>query len=254
MSMGSKLALALVVGAAALTMAPEKAEAGTVVASSGPSAGTYPVGAQIGDTQRITLRQGDSITVLDGGSTRVLRGPGTFILAQRSASAGNTALAALTARRGGSRARTGAVRGVEGANPVSNPNVWYVDVANSGTVCLDSGNSLRLWRADTSEEATYLIAPAGMSDDGVMVTFPANEMLALWDSALQLRDGHAYTISHMPMADDSDAMAEEAEPTRVTFALLEDAPSDPEMLAQALISRGCTIQLQQLVAAAETES
>lgn len=244
MSVGNKLALALVAGVAALAMAPETAEAGTVVASSGPSAGTYPVGSQIGDTQRITLRQGDSITVLDGGSTRVLRGPGTFILATRSASAGNTAMAALTARRGGSRARTGAVRGVEGATPVSNPNVWYVDVATSGTVCLDSGNSLKLWRSDTSAEATYTISPASMPDDGVMVTFPANEMLALWVSALQLRDGHAYTISD----------GSEAEPTRITFALLSDAPSDPEMLAQALISRGCTLQLQQMVAAAEGES
>lgn len=242
MFVGSKLALALVAGAAALAMVPQTAEAGTVVASSGPSASTYPVGTQIGDTQRITLRQGDALTVLDGGSTRVLRGPGTFILASRGASAGNAAIAALSSRRANSRARTGAVRGVEGETPVSNPNLWYVDVAASGTICLSNVDRVNLWRADTAEEAVYTIAPAGNPDNGVTATFPAMEMLARWDSALQLRDGATYTI----------AMEGDEEPTEVTFNLLTDVPEDnPEAIAQALISNGCTIQLQQIVAEAE---
>lgn len=241
----SKLAFALVAGAAALAMAPQTAEAGTVVASSGPSAGTYPVGTQIGDTQRITLQRGDTLTVLDGGSTRVLRGPGTHILARRSADAGNTMVAALTSRRAGSRARTGAVRGVEGANPIGNPNLWYVDVETSGTICLSNIDRVNLWRADTAEEAVYYIAPAGNPEDGVSATFPAGEILARWDSALQLRDGATYTIG----------MAGDAEPAEVTITILTDVPEDdPEAIAQALISSGCTVQLQQIVAAAEAEA
>jgi hypothetical protein len=244
MSVGSKLALALVAGAAALALAPQAAEAGTVVASSGPSAGTYPVGAQIGDTQRITLQQGDSITVLDGGSTRVLRGPGTFILATRSASAGNTALAALTSRRAGSRARTGAVRGVEGANPTTNPNLWYVDVEASGTVCLSNVDRVNLWRAPSEEEAVYMIAPADDPDNGVTATFAGGEILARWDSALQLRDGATYTIGR-----EGDET-----PSEVTITILTDVPEDdPEAIAQALISNGCALQLGQIIAAAQAE-
>lgn len=245
MSVGSKLALALVAGAVALAMVPEAAEAGTVVASSGPSAGTYPVGSQIGDTQRITLRQGDSLTVLDGGSTRVLRGPGTFILAQRSASAGNTALAALTARRGGSRARTGAVRGVEGANPATNPNLWYVDVEASGNVCLSNVDRVNLWRAPSDEDAVYMIAPADDPEGGVTATFAGGEILARWDSALQLRNGATYTIGQEG----------DEEPAQVTITILSDVPEDdPEAIAQALISSGCTLQLGQIVAAANSEA
>lgn len=245
MSVGNRLAFALVAAAAALVVAPGAAEAGTVVASSGPSARIYPVGSQISDTQRITLQQGDSLTVLDGGSTRVLRGPGTFILAQRGASAGNTALAALTARRGSSRARTGAVRGVEGAMPATNPNLWYVDVEASGTVCLSNVDRVNLWRAPSDQEEVYTIAPADDPEGGVTVVFPANEMLARWDSALQLRDGATYIIGQEG----------DEQPARITITILTDVPEDdPEAIAQALIAKGCTLQLEQIVAAASSEA
>lgn len=244
MSHASKLSLGLIAGAAALAMAPQAAEAGTVVASSGPSAATYPVGAQIGDTQRITLRQGDSLTVLDGGRTRVLEGPGSYILAQRGAStSGNSTLANLTRRQRG-QARVASSRGPEGGETATNPNIWYVDVAASGTVCLASTERLNLWRADSSEAAMYSIAPAGAPGDGVTVTFPADEMLARWDSALQLRDGHAYTI----------ASSSDGEATQVTFSLLDEMPEDVEEMAQTFIARGCTIQLGQIVSAAQSES
>ncbi len=244
MSLGNKLGLGLLAGVAALAMAPQAAEAGTVVASSGPSAATYPVGAQIGDTDRITLRQGDSLTVLDGGRTRVLEGPGSYILAQRGRSTGGNAdLARLTQRQRG-QARVASSRGEAGAEPTTNPNIWFVDVAASGTVCLSSTERLNLWRADYETDAVYSVAPAGAPDDAVTVTFPAGEFLARWDSALQLRDGHAYTISG----------GDNAEPTQVTFSLLDEAPEDVEQMAQAFIARGCTIQLGQIVTAAQSGS
>lgn len=244
MSLGNKLGLGMIAGIAAIAMAPQAALAGTVVASSGPSAATYPVGTQIGDTQRITLRSGDSLTILDGGRTRVFEGAGTYILAQRgSATSGNTTLANLTRRQRG-QARVASSRGAEGGEEATNPNIWYVDVAASGTVCLASTERLNLWRADNSADATYTIAPASAPDDGVTVTFPEGEMLARWDSALQLRDGHAYTIS-------SDG---EGADTQVTFSMLDEMPEDVEQMAQAFIARGCTIQLGQMVAAAQSDS
>lgn len=242
MGMG-RLALAATAGLAALAMAPAAAEAGTVVASSGPSAGTYRVGTQVSDTQRITLQAGDSVTVLSGGSTRVLRGPGTFILAQGgAATTGNTAIAGLMQRPRG-QARVASSRTGPTDAPVSNPNIFYVDIAAAGTVCLSNVDRVNLWRADTADEASYSIAPTGAPGEAVNVHFGASEMLARWDSALQISGGQSYTITS-----EADGTS-----VQVTFALLSAVPEDPEALAQALISNGCNLQLAQIVTAAETE-
>lgn len=230
MSLANKL-LARSIGAAALVALAAPAIAGTVVAVSGPSAGQYRVGSQIPNTQRIALRQGDSLTVLDNGGTRVLRGPGTFVLARPSAAATNDAFTALTSQRRAGQARAGAVRGPDDA-PVSNPNLWYVDIARSGTVCLGDAGNIRLWRGDTSSSAEYAIS-AG-SNSAVQVTFPEKEMLARWSSDLEAREGVTYSISGG---------------TQVTFRFLGEIPQEPEALALALIENGCTIQLEELISA-----
>ena len=228
---------------AALALTSTAAFAGTVVASSGPSASRYPVGAQIGETQRITLVAGDSVTVLDEGRTRVFRTPGTHMLAQRGASTGgNTNLANLTGRS--RQARIVSSRGESGSDSVTNPNIWYVDVAASGTICLASTEGVFLWRAARPGPEEYTVAPAGAPADGVTVSFRGEEMLGSWDSALQLQDGHAYTISG----------GGNAEPTRITFSLLDATPANPEEMAQAFIARGCTTQLNQIISAAESGS
>ena len=83
------------------------AQAGVVVKSSGPSAGTYPVGKKLDDASSVTLRSGDSLTVLTSSGTRVITGPGTHRVGARGASK-RTAFAMLTRQRSGARVRTGA--------------------------------------------------------------------------------------------------------------------------------------------------
>ncbi|WP_271079414.1 hypothetical protein [Aurantiacibacter sp. MUD61] len=235
MGLPNKTLLAIAGAAAALMLVPEAAHAGTVVASSGPSSEQYPVGTQIGDTQRITLRNGDVLTVLDGGRTRTFRGPGTFVLARRGARSDNRTLAALTTRRSSDRARTGAVRG-DGEN-VTNPNLWYVDISQSGTICLANPDPLQLWRADTSEAATYSVSRAGSEGEAIAVTFPEREMLGIWDGAVQLREGETYVISGGTT------------PTEVNFVFLQDIPEDGEELALTLLANNCTVQLDQMARA-----
>lgn len=226
--------LAGLVGAAAmLALVPQSAQAGTVVAASGPSAASYPVGTQIGDTQRISLRAGDSLTVLDNGGTRVLRGPGTFILARQGGSSRNRAYAALTTQRSATRARTGAVRNTQSGQEIRNPNLWYVNVAAAGKMCVVDRNAIPLWRADTTMETVYTITGAG---DPAEVTFPEKEMLASFTSEEGLADGATLTI----------AAPELETPTRVSFVFLEEVPADAEATAQALIENGCMGQLEQL--------
>lgn len=212
---------------AALAALASPALAGTVIASSGPSAAQYQVGTQIGNTQRITLRAGDSVTVLDNGGTRVLSGPGTFVLARASGQTANRAFASLTTQRSADRARIASVRG-EGADQVSNPSLWLVDVARSGTVCIADSARIRFWRADPAAEATYTISAPGMGP--ASVTFPASEGIAAWGAATPMMEGVPYTIGS----------------SEVTFKLLAEVPEEPEAMVQALLTLGCTMQVEQL--------
>src|SRR6187551_2731497 len=101
---------AAALAAVACALAPGMASAGVVVSASGPSAASFPVGKSIGNSERIVLRAGDTLTVLDGNGTRVLRGAGTYTLSQQASRSQPGAFADLTQRRTGAQVRTGAVR------------------------------------------------------------------------------------------------------------------------------------------------
>ena len=165
--------------AAALVSLPAIASAGVVVSSSGPSAGAFPVGRTISDDERIVLRAGDTLTVLDGNATRVLRGAGTYSLGQSASANRRDAFAVLTERRSARRVRTGAVRAANDGTPVRSPNLWYVDVDRSGTMCLADTERVRLWRRATDEPATYRISAV---DSGASISPSAK--LTAWLSPL----------------------------------------------------------------------
>lgn len=232
MCWGKKILVSAALAATAL--GASAAQAGVVVSSSGPSSGNYPVGKQVDDNERITLREGDTLTVLDNGGTRVFRGAGTYMLSRSGASSRNRAFAALTTQRSATRARTGAVRGAGSEAAVSNPSLWYVDVAQSGTICLNDPAEVRFWRSDAQAASTYSIDPSG-TGPATSVTFPAGEIVAAWDVENPPKAGTAYRIGH-----DS-----EENPVEVKFVFLDEVPAEPEALASALIANGCTVQLAQ---------
>jgi len=225
---------ALAGAAAALTMGAPAVLAGTVVAVTGPSAGQYPVGTQIGDTQRITLAAGDRLTVLDPSGTRVLSGPGTFILARQSAQSTNSAFSALTQQRQARTARVASSRG--DASEVTRPILWYVDIEKSGKMCLSDPTSVRLWRADTSANASYTIAAVAQPATTVSISFAQGDMLAGWDSRLALTEGLIYSIR--PSGG--------APAAQIDFVFLDEIPDDPEALAAKLIEHGCMGQVEVL--------
>lgn len=239
MSWGKGIIAGMLV-ATAFVVAPQSAQAGVVVSSSGPSAGQYPVGRQIGTGDRITLREGDMVTVLENGGTRVFRGAGTHSLGSASTASRNRAFASLTTQRAAARARTGAVR-TGTAGEVSNPSLWYVDVSKPGTICLPQDGRVRLWRADTQAESTYAITATGTGEEG-SVTFPAGEMLASWGPGTAPSPGAAYRIGH----------GGGTGPVEVSFVFLPETPGEPEALASALIANGCTVQLEQMASAMMT--
>lgn len=228
----ARLGVALALGAAGV------AEAAIVVASSGPSAATYPVGRKLDDASAVTLRAGDTLTVLDGKGTRVLRGAGTFPVAARTGTPPKSAtFAVLTMQRSAQRVRTGAVRtGVSGDAPAS-PNLWFIDVTKPGRRCLVQGQPVRLWRLDTAAPASYsLTAAAGGA--ALPVSFAAGAGVAAWNgSKLPVKDGGRYVLATggKPLG-------------TIETVLLPAQPRDAEAMAAALIERGCTAQVDLLAA------
>ena len=226
--------IALAAGTA-LVLAPAAAQAtGVVVATSGPSAGKYPIGKKIGDDERIVLAAGDTLTVLDGKGTRILKGVGTYTLSQQAGPSKSGAFALLTRERAAQRMRTGAVRG-DVTGPVTRPNLWYVDVASSGATCVPKADEIRLWRPTSAGEATYSIKPA-RGNGTAQIVFHDGEMLSPWNgAALPVSDGSSFVISQPGAAERT-----------VTFKLLDTVPDEPDALAEDLISHGCTAQLDVL--------
>jgi hypothetical protein len=227
-------ALVLAAGAALAFSATAAQATGVVVATSGPSAGKYPVGHKVGDDERIVLAAGDSVTVLDARGTRIFKGAGTYTLGQQAAAAKAGTFALLTRERAAQRMRTGAVRGGLG-EPVTRPNLWYIDVGSPGPMCVPDTGDIRLWRATTEGSEAVTIKPAG-SGAATQAVFRDGEMLSPWDTKdLPVHDGSSFVISQPNAAD-----------RLVTFKLLGTVPSEPEALAEDLISHGCTAQLEVL--------
>lgn len=220
------------IGAAAVAIATP-AMAGVVVKSSGPSAGEYPVGKKVGDNDRITLRNGDEVTVLNNSGTRVLRGPGTFRAGARGAQT-RTRFAQLTRQNTALRVRTGAIRA--GDQEVTNPNLYYVDVTKSGNMCVSDLGAVTLWRPNIEGEETYIVRRAD-SDYHHHVTFGDGVMVRrLDDDRLPIETGAEYRISGP-----SGAAAQ-----TVNFSVIEASPDRPEGMADTLIENGCSLQLELL--------
>jgi len=226
---------ALALAAMAVVAVPGVALAGVVVSASGPSAGQFPVGKKIGDSERIVLRAGDSLTVLDGKGTRVLRGAGTYTLSQQAGPSRRSTFAVLTEQRSAQRVRTGAVRGEASGAVLSPTNIWYVDISKPGRTCLASTDRVRLWRGSAEGDASYTVRGG---NGGQTIEFSDGEVLAAWDLvALPVTAGTDYRVS----GPDGDGT--------ISFVVLPAVPEEPEDLAAELIANGCTRQLEILSSA-----
>lgn len=214
---------------------PAIASAGVVVKSSGPSAGSYPVGKKVADTSSITLRAGDRITVLTDDGTKVMQGPGTFRVGE-GATRTRARFSNLTRKNAARRVRTGAVRGT-GTGAVRSPNLWYVNVAASGTICLYDLASVRLWRPDASSGQTYTVTD-NATNASLDVEFVETEaMRSLDPENFAVTDGGSYTITG-PSKEGAGSAA-----SSINVVALTEEYAAPDALAEALIDKGCTTQL-----------
>jgi hypothetical protein len=226
-SWGRRIALAALLSSVAVSASANV----LVVRSSGPSARAYPAGRSLPDNQRLQLRAGDTLVVLDARGTRTFRGPGNF-------TAGTAAPGVRIADNDGRRARIGAVRsaGFVASSPTT---IWHVDVSQSGNMCLASTSNVMLWRSDSSQAATLAISGPGGSRT---IQWPAGRATLSWPADLPIANGGAYRLSQTgsPV------------PSTITFRTLDNAPSDMPGVAEALIRNGCQEQLDLLVDSAPT--
>jgi hypothetical protein len=216
--------IAVLATAACVSLASADAAAKTlVVRSVGPSAKAYPPGKALADTAKISLQQGDSVTIVGGNSARTLRGPGTF-----PAAAGGAQELAMAASR---RSRFGAMRSGDLA---LNPSPWNLDVTQSGTICV-SGKGLKIWRPEPDQAAKLTIAKG--PGPATIVDWPAGKSTVDWPAEVPVTAGAEYQL----------ALADGAETQRIRFAILPAIPTEAVDAALALVERGCQNQLDVLV-------
>lgn len=209
------------------------AAAGVVVKSSGPSASTFPVGKKMKDTDKITLKAGDTVTILTSGGTKVLKGAGTYRVGARGVKT-RQRFASLTRSRSTRDVKTGVAR--TGSGEVRSPNLWYVDVTKSGKVCVTSLDNVTLWRPDVADDQTFIVGPKA-NDFHYHITFDGSASSRRIDNeVLALQEGAEYSISGP-----GGKIA-----TTVTFAVIAETPENAEAMADTLIAQGCTVQLDLL--------
>ena len=233
---------AVALAAAALAL-PVAAMAGVVVKSTGPSSAKYPVGTKLDDSASITLKAGDVVTVLTAEGTRVIKGGGTFRVGDRPQVASDR-FASLTRKRAATRVRTGAVRGEASEAPATNPSLWYVDVTRSGPICLYDLATVRLWRPGNAGTSTYRIATADSTSQSDVTFDDTVTVAALDPTRFSIAEGWQYVIT----GPDGKTSAQ------VSFVLLAQDYPQPDGLAEALIDKGCTVQLETLASSLEASA
>jgi hypothetical protein len=212
-----------------------------VVRSTGPSASSYPAGKKMANDAKISLKAQDQVTILTKSGTRVLKGPGTYSLAQGSGSASSASrrLSSFINNRGSSRARTGAVRaaGAVAVETPNNPNLWFLDVTKGGKFCVADPAGLVLWRPDYTGSATASIVEPANGKVTEIAWRKGNPLKAWPKDVLPVSTGANYRLlgSSVPQS------------VEVNFVVLQNQPADLDDAASMLIENGCTGQLDLLV-------
>jgi len=210
------------------------AQAGTIVVRSN-LAKLYPTGKVLPDGAVITLKAGESITILDGKGTRELKGAGTFKTVVGGGATQETRVKMILGNQGKRVARTGAIRGT--ATKPKPTSIWQADISSSGTVCIADPNGFAAWRPNADAAGNFTVTRVS---DGKSVPLIFGEKVAttLWPTAeLPVTPGATYRISGdgMPM------------PTTVRFVTMGEAPTGLETTVSEMMAKGCTGQYELLI-------
>ena len=205
------------------------------------TASEYKIGTRISEDDEITLQNGDVVTVLTSRGSRIMRGPGVFVVGANP-KANRARVANLTRARAAQAQGTASVRSAltdgDEDRPL-NPNLYYLDVDKSGPVCLRDLSEVNLWRPYSAEAVTYSLSEAGGDETSqvlsLTIPFAKRENFALVKGdRFAVKDGASYTISGPQTG-------------TVTSITVIDLGSDIKVadeLAEVLYQKGCLAQLE----------
>ena len=230
----SKSALYAVAGVALATMSGTAMADVLVTQSSGAIGRELPRGTRLPDDRIITLRGGDSVTVLTSNGTRRFARPGRYRVG------GTTQTASRGIRTTGSRgvAMTGASRTFDGLAPISaaSRSVWQIDIDQPGRFCLADSRPISLWRANASQAAAVIITQSS-SGASMTVTLPEGHFSQSWPENMTAERG-IYTIQIT-----GDPLERQIE-----FVTIDADLTDPLSVGGALVEHGCEVQLEAVTA------
>jgi hypothetical protein len=226
-----------------ITLLPTSAMAEQIIVKSGgPSAANYPPGKKLPATANIALKTGDVLTILDGKGTRTLRGPGSFNMSTTTSSGADTrtSLTSLLTTNRARRARTGAVRNVSGSEATKtsrSPNLWFVDISQSTTACVNDLTNIQLWRPDQAQPLKVKISDV-KTGASTSINYQKNQSLAIWQAgSFSPQDGASYAFSWAGLT----------KPVAIRIVTMGSNVEGLESTASALITKGCEAQLNLLV-------
>ena len=232
----------LVIAGLAAALCPAPALAGSIVVrSNGPSAGAYPPGKTLDPAATISLKQGDSVVVLDSTGTHVLNGPGVVKVSGNS-TASATGISALLANTGARQSRTGATRSAIGGGAPHPTNVWYVDSSRAGLVCIADPGKVAVWRPMGDTPGDLKITRVG-DGKSATVSFGQGQTVHAWPDELAVADGASYTLEGAGLAS----------PSTVKAKNLDSVPDSLDATAQVLLAKGCANQVDLLITATRVD-
>lgn len=201
----------------------------------------YRVGTRIPEADEITLGTGDAVTVLTSRGSRVMKGPGVFVVGANP-KANRARFANLTRERVSQAQGTATVRSAVSEADYDrplNPNVYYLDVDKSGPVCLRDLSKVNFWRPYSAEAVTYTLSEAGGDETSqvlsLTVPFAKRDNFALVKGdRFAVEDGASYTISG----------PQTGTVTSITVIDLQADIKVPDELAEVLYQKGCMTQFE----------
>lgn len=244
-----RLGLTAAAAALAITVAGTAAAQSMVVRSTGPSASKYPTGMKLKSTDKVTLVKGDRVVLMQAGKTRTLSAPGTYPASgnvQVSQSMGTTVSRMLASGPTG-RMRGGATRSGELTTPtpaaMHAPNLWLLDYREAGTFCVVDPATLVLWRPEMETKQMLRI---DRGEQSAYLDIPEGANFRKWPTeTMPVQFGVDYRLSGAGLA----------APVTVRFTSMGPIPDSADASVDALLSKGCTPQLNRLVdAMAEAEA
>ncbi len=194
-------------GIAVTVAAPKDSVAGSgdyVVVGSDTAQGPM-IGEILTGANALTLREGESLVMVDGGGAKVkISGPFEGALADAIA-AGIETRSAVAAENGGgdwnlvatlanlfSDAGSTTFRSFGGAKATL-PDPWLIDIARDGVHCVDASGTPKLWRGpkDGNETATLRNEPTAQE---AKVDWTGTADAAAWPIEVSIEDGVQYSI------------------------------------------------------------